>query len=100
MATTGALSLMLDLTAAETAGTFLGAWGLAHAVARGTAVVAGGALLDVGRSVFSDPVLAYGIVFVPQALGMVLAVWFLNRVDVAEFRTQAQQAIASVVEGE
>lgn len=92
--TTGALSLMLDLTAAETAGTFVAAWGLAQAMARGVAIVCGGTLLDVGRSLFSEPVLAYGIVFVPQVLGMLLAVWLLNRVDVAEFRRNAQQAIA------
>ncbi len=98
--TTGAVSLMLDLTAAETAGTFVAAWGLAQAIARGIAVVSGGALLDVGRTLFSNPVLAYGLVFLPQALGMVVAVWFLNQVNVAEFRTQAQQAIASVLEGE
>ncbi len=98
--TTAVVSLMLDLTAAETAGTFVAAWGLAQAIARGIAVVTGGLLLDVGRSLFSAPVLAYGIVFVPQAVGMVLAIWFLNRVNVAEFRTNAEQAIASVLEGE
>lgn len=32
--TNSAVSLMLDLTAAETAGTFIGAWGLAQAMAR------------------------------------------------------------------
>ncbi len=37
--TTGAISLMLDLTAAETAGTFIGAWGLAQAIARGLSTV-------------------------------------------------------------
>jgi len=98
--TTAAVSLMLDLTAAETAGTFVAAWGLAQAIARGIAVVTGGLLLDVGRSLFSAPVLAYGIVFIPQAVGMVLAIWFLDRVNVAEFRTNADQAIASVLEGE
>ncbi len=98
--TTGAVSLMLDLTAAETAGTFVAAWGLAQSIARGIAVVTGGALLDLGRTLFSAPELAYGLVFVPQALGMVVAIWFLNRVNVAEFRTQAQQAIASVLSGE
>jgi BCD family chlorophyll transporter-like MFS transporter len=97
IATTGAISLMLELTAAETAGTFIGAWGLAHTMARGIAVASGGILLDVGRSLFHAPVLAYGLVFGLQVLGMVLAIWFLGRVDVAKFRTQAQQAVASVL---
>jgi len=95
--TTGALSLMLDLTPSESAGTFVAAWGLAQAIARGVAVVCGGTFLDLGRSLFSDPALAYEFVFVPQALVMVLAIWFLNRVNVAEFRINVQQAIASVL---
>lgn len=98
--TNGAVSLMLDLTAAETAGTFIGAWGLAQAMAQATATVAGGALLDLGRQLFGVPVLAYGLVFALEAVGMLLAVWFLSRVDVAEFRTNAKQAIATVLAGE
>ncbi|PPS42695.1 BCD family MFS transporter [Chroococcidiopsis sp. TS-821] len=98
--TTGAISLMLDLTAAETAGTFIGAWGLAQAIARAIATVAGGAVLDIGRQIFSDRVLAYGLVFTVQACGMLLAIWFLNRVDVAEFRSNAKGAIASILENE
>jgi BCD family chlorophyll transporter-like MFS transporter len=100
IATTGALSLMLDLTAAETAGTFVGAWGLSQAMARGTATVTGGAVLDLGRLLFTTPVLAYGLVFALQAVGMVLAVWFLGRVNVQEFRDNAKEAIAAVMEGD
>ena len=98
--TTGAISLMLDLTAAETAGTFIGAWGLAQALARALATVSGGAVLDLGKQVFSMPVLSYGLVFVLQSLGMLLAIGLLNRVDVTEFQTNAKQAIASVLESE
>ncbi len=98
--TTGAISLMLDLTAAQTAGTFIGAWGLAQALARALATVSGGAMLDVGRQLFSSPVLAYGLVFALQAVGMILAVLLLGRVNVSEFQTNAQQAIASVLESE
>jgi BCD family chlorophyll transporter-like MFS transporter len=100
IATTGALSLMLDLTAAETAGTFVGAWGLSQAIARGTATITGGVVLDLGRQVFTSPVLAYGLVFALQAVGMVLAVWFLGRVNVQEFRDNASAAIAAVMEGD
>jgi BCD family chlorophyll transporter-like MFS transporter len=98
--TTGAISLMLDLTAAETAGTFIGAWGLAQALARALATVSGGAVLDLGKQVFSMPVLSYGVVFVLQALGMLLAIGLLNRVNVTEFQTNAKSAIASVLESE
>lgn len=98
--TTGAISLMLDLTAAETAGTFIGAWGLAQTLARALATVSGGAVLDIGKQVFSMPVLSYGLVFALQSVGMLLAIGLLNRVDVTEFQTNAKSAIASVLEGE
>jgi BCD family chlorophyll transporter-like MFS transporter len=98
--TTGALTLMLDLTAAETAGTFIGAWGLAQALAKGVATVTGGAVFDTGKKLFTNLVLAYGLVFVVQAICMALAVWFLTRVSVQEFRTNARQAIATVMESD
>lgn len=98
--TTGALSLMLDLTAAETAGTFVGAWGLAQSMARGSAVVVGGLVLDLGKAIFASKVLAYGLVFGVQAVGMIVAIWFLGRVNVQEFRDNAKDAIAIVMESD
>jgi BCD family chlorophyll transporter-like MFS transporter len=91
---------MLDLTAAETAGTFIGAWGLSQALARATATVAGGAVLDIGRSLFGVPMLAYGLVFLMPVLGMGMAIVLLNRVDVKEFQTEARSAVARVLETE
>lgn len=98
--TTGAISLMLDLTAAETAGTFIGAWGLAQALARALATVLGGFVLDLGKAIFSNAVLAYGLVFSVQAIGMLTAVALLSRVNVAEFQANAKQAIASVMQSD
>jgi BCD family chlorophyll transporter-like MFS transporter len=100
IATTGAISLMFDLTAAETAGTFIGAWGLAQALARGIATVLGGTVLDVGKQLLPNLLLAYGLVFVLQAVVMLLAVVFLKRVNVQEFRTDTKQTIAAVLESE
>lgn len=98
--TAGALSLMLDLTAAETAGTFIGAWGLAQAIARGISTVLGGGILDIGRILFAEPVLAYGAVFATQAVGMLLSITLLNQVNIQEFRDNARRAIMTVIEGE
>lgn len=98
--TTGAVTLMLDLTAAETAGTFIGAWGLAQALARGISTIAGGAFLDLGRQLTTNPVLAYSIVFVAQGTVMVLAIWLLSRVNVQEFQTNTKKAIAAVLESD
>jgi len=98
--TTGSLSLMLDLTAAETAGTFIGAWGLAQAIARGMATLVGGVVLSIGEALFTVPMLAYGLVFAIQAVGMLVAIWFLGRVNVKEFRDNTQAAIKTVMEGD
>ncbi|NEQ27956.1 MAG: BCD family MFS transporter, partial [Microcoleus sp. SIO2G3] len=96
--TNSAVSLMLDLTAAETAGTFVGAWGLAQALSQASATVAGGALLDLGRSLFTNTTAAFSLVFACQAIGMLLAVSVLRQVNVQEFRTRSSQAIAAVLE--
>ncbi|MDZ8053656.1 MAG: BCD family MFS transporter [Aulosira sp. ZfuVER01] len=98
--TTAAISLMLDLTAAEAAGTFIGAWGLAQSISRGVAVVIGGTLLDIGRRTLPSLELAYGLVFALEAVGMVVSIWFLNRVNITEFQTNTKQAIASVLESD
>lgn len=98
--TAGAINLMLDLTASEAAGTFIGAWGLAQAIARGSATILGGAVLDLGRAIFQVPVLAYGTVFTVQAIGMLLAILLLNRVNVREFSEGTKQAIANVLQQE
>lgn len=99
--TTGSISLMLDLTAAETAGTFIGAWGLSQAIARGLATMVGGSVLSLGEQIFrQQTLLAYSTVFGLQAIGMVLAVWFLNRVNVQEFQDNARSAIAAVLESD
>lgn len=98
--TAGVLSLMLDLTAAETAGTFIGAWGLAQAIARALSTVLGGALLDAGRNLFTEPVLAYSTVFATQLVGMLLSIILLNQVNIQEFRDNARAAIMTIIAGE
>ncbi len=100
MATIGSISLMLDFTLAETAGTFIGAWGLAQAMSRALATLMGGAILDLARAIFAIPLLAYGSVFALQAIGMVVAVVILNRINIKEFKDNTGQAITTVMEGD
>lgn len=96
--TNSAVSLMLDLTAAETAGTFIGAWGLAQAMAQASATVMGGAILDLGRGWFGQSFWAFGLVFACQSVGMVLAFGLLLRVNVRAFKADSAQAIATVMQ--
>jgi len=98
--TTGAITLMLDLTVAETAGTFIGAWGLSQAIARGVANFIGGVTLDLGKKLTTDLLFAYGSVFVLQGLCMMAAIALLRRVNVQEFQSTAQQAISAVIANE
>lgn len=109
--TLGAIVLMLDLTVAETAGTFIGAWGLAQAIARGSATVLGGGVLDLGRAILrsfngagevgqSQSFLAYGLVFTLQAIGMLIAIWLLSRVNIQEFQANAKAAITAALESD
>ena len=109
--TTGSILLMLDLTIAETAGTFIGAWGLAQAMARGGATVLGGAVLSLGKFLLTainggtlppdDQIFpAYGLVFATQAVGMLAAIALLGRVNIREFQTNAQAAITAALEGD
>ena len=60
----------------------------------------GGAVLDIGRKLLPSLELAYGMVFVLEAVGMIVSIWFLNRVNVTEFQTNTKQAIASVLESD
>ena len=96
--TNSAVSLMLDFTAAETAGTFIGAWGLAQAMAQASATVLGGALLDLGRQIFSQTFFAFALVFAVQAIGMVIAFALLTRINVQQFKTESGKAIATLME--
>jgi MFS transporter, BCD family, chlorophyll transporter len=103
--TTSALTLMLDLTLPETAGTFIGAWGLSQALAKGIATILGGVLLDVGKKIFgatnevsNSLVLAYGLVFAAQAVVMLVAIRLLGRVNISEFKVAGGEAVQKAIE--
>jgi MFS transporter, BCD family, chlorophyll transporter len=102
--TTSALTLMLDLTLPETAGTFIGAWGLSQALAKGIATILGGVLLDIGKKIFgatdvasNNLVLAYGLVFALQAVVMLIAIRLLGRVNINEFKVAGGEAVKAAI---
>ncbi|WP_069791795.1 BCD family MFS transporter [Cyanobacterium sp. IPPAS B-1200] len=99
--TIGSLSLMLDLTVAETAGTFVGAWGLSQAMARGIAIALGGWVLDIGKFIFGSNLwLAYSSVFFCEALVALGAILLLNKVNIKEFKESTRKATELVMEGD
>ena len=82
----GTLGLMMDMSPAGRAGTFLGFWTLTVTFARGFGVSGGGILRDIVLSLTGNLQLAYGSVFVLEIIGLTLAVLALSRVNTSAFR--------------
>ncbi len=97
--TNSALCLMLDLTLPQVAGTFVGVWGLAQAMARALGKLVGGGLLDLGRRLpFGDGAYpAYALVLLVEIAVAVLALWMLSRLNVQQFRQDTAQSLEQVL---
>ncbi len=87
LATVSNLSLMLDMTTARV-GLFIGAWGVADALARLVGTVLAGAVRDVMAQISGDAVTGYVSVFIIQAGLLALSWIILLRIDVGRFREQ------------
>lgn len=99
IATNSALSLMLDLTLPEMAGTLVGVWGLAQALSRAMGKIFGGGLLDLGRIISgpNNPLLAFSFVFILEIIVTCLAIFVLNKVSVKRFREETSSTIESIM---
>lgn len=86
IATSTNLALMLDMTTAEQAGLFIGAWGVADALARGVGILMGGVVRDIITVLTGDLVLGYIVVFLIEAALLALSLMLLQRIDVRRFR--------------
>ena len=93
LSTVSNLSLMLDMTTAQV-GLYIGAWGMADALARLLGTVLSGGVRDLVAQVAQNPVLGYITVFVIEALLLGISLVMLSRIDVREFRDQSQISIA------
>ncbi len=87
LATVSNLSLMLDMTTARV-GLFIGAWGVADALARLVGTVLAGALRDVVAQVTGSAIGGYVSVFATQALLLVISLALLARIDVGRFQRE------------
>jgi BCD family chlorophyll transporter-like MFS transporter len=101
--TNSALVLMLDLTLAEAAGTFVGVWGLAQAMSRALGKVLGGGLLDLGRwlsallGMDGSPFPAYALVLGVEVMVAVAALLALSRVNLRQFREDTGRSLTRVL---
>ena len=91
VSTVSNLSLMLDMTVAGQVGMFIGAWGMADALARLTGSVLSGFVRDSVSQVAHSPVTGYVIVFFLEAAMLVISLVLLRRIDVSLFQRQAAQ---------
>lgn len=88
IATSTNLALMLDMTTAEQAGLFIGAWGVADALSRGLGMMLGGAVRDVVTWLSGNVGAGYVTVFLIEAAFLLTSLWLLRHIDVARFRSR------------
>lgn len=96
IATSTNLGLMLDMTTAEQAGLFIGAWGVADAASRGIGMLLGGTVRDIVTMLFNNVTLGYTSVFMIEAGFLVISMMLLSRIDVGAFREENAQATSFV----
>ncbi len=94
----GALSMMMDMTVPGEAGTLMGAWGMAQALANGFAQFAGGAMRDIGIQLTSSYVAAYNFVFLIAILASFVAMNLMARVNVERFRRLTREQMVMTLE--
>ena len=83
--TVGAIGLLMAMPSDKHAGAYLGLWTVAQLVFRGVGIAAGGMLLDLAELITRTTHLAYGSVFLLEAIGLLVCVGILARVDAPGF---------------
>lgn len=88
IATATNLGLMLDMTTAEQAGLFIGAWGVADALSRGLGMMLGGVVRDLVTWISGDIGLGYIAVFLIEAGFLLVSLLLLSQINVSSFRSR------------
>jgi len=93
--TVGSVALMMDMTATQHIGLFVGTWTLVQAVAKGPAAILSGGFQQMFSSLGLLPGQAYGSVFLLEAIGIVSAMIVLNGVTIENFREEMKSALVN-----
>ena len=88
-ATVANLSLMLDMTVVGKVGLFMGAWGMADALARLAGNLLSGAVRDLVSQMSGNPALGFVCVFALLAAMTGVSLLLLGRIDVEAFTRRA-----------
>ena len=91
VSTVANLSLMFDLTVPGMVGLYIGAWGFSNALSRLVGTLLAGIMRDVVNQVTGWVLSGYLVVFLIEALMLVIASFMLYRIDVTEFRKGVEQ---------
>lgn len=95
----GTLGLMMDMSPFGRAGTFLGFWSLVSTLSRGIGVSGGGIVRDVALQMTGSLNVAYGVVFVIEVVGLLVALAVLSRVNANVFKEATKRDTATVFAG-
>ncbi|HSN77562.1 MAG TPA: PucC family protein, partial [Anaerolineae bacterium] len=93
--TVGGVSLLMAVTTAERAASYLALWSVIQLVSRGLGIAAGGVLRDVVNTLSGQISLAYGAVFAVEAIGLFLCILLLRRVDIRGFAEGTRSGVSS-----
>ncbi len=91
------LSFMLDMTVAEAAGLYIGAWGVANFAGQALGNVISGLLRDLFFAWTGNPLVGYSAVFGMEILGLLAAIALFRTISVEAFQAQAQATLADVL---
>lgn len=90
------LALMLDMTTPEQTGLFIGAWGVADALARGVGNLMGGVVRDVITHTTQSTLGGYSSVFLIEAGMLFASLLLLRTIHIQQFREQ-QHTLTEVI---
>ncbi|MEN9936649.1 MAG: hypothetical protein RLZZ387_3228 [Chloroflexota bacterium] len=97
ISTAANLALMLDMTLPGQVGAFVGAWGVADALARLLGTLLSGVVRDGVVGLTGSRPGAYVAVFTLQALAMIASLALLPRLSVARFRDEAAPSAGEMI---
>ena len=96
LATVSNLSLMLDMTTVGSVGLFIGAWGMASALARLVGNLLSGIVRQGMTELVANPVGGYSTVFIIEIVFLFISLIILKGVDVSLFQKQANNDLSYV----
>jgi MFS transporter, BCD family, chlorophyll transporter len=91
------LSFMLDMTVAQAAGLYIGAWGVANFAGQAVGNIASGLIRDVAYRLTGSEMVGYSTVFALEIVGLLAAIVLFRGITVETFRRQAEVQLSDIL---